>query len=353
MPYIGRVEVPFLGSYRSNTMNYVMIVLLLFINSSVIIRAQEPAFCTGDLRQQCQQCLAADPSVVAFNCSLPGLESFTPGQYAGMSVNYLSFVTNISSPSMPIRALQFEQCTGATIVISEANNVFEDPVQDLGSLTAKGGEVYDGYFMSYSHVPEVSALDLAEHLNDRIRTDNDRLKWEDAFPKVRAMGEYRKDGVTNIDFLSYDGDFFVPLIRLDLLEQYDFAMPNTWDELLVIAKFFHGKDLNPITACVTSPDWEPGIGTGGSQKSSIRRGPPPIRPGASTKGFSLTRKHLPHALAKAYAVLPHCGRICGSTEKDPVTGHDSKRVGVPSVTVHRVVGREPFSTVSAVQWRIH
>ena len=59
--------------------------------------------------------------------------------------------------------------------------------------------------MSASHFPEVSALGLAEHLNDRIRENNDLLKWEDVFPKVRAMGEYRKDGVTNLDFLMYDG----------------------------------------------------------------------------------------------------------------------------------------------------
>lgn len=145
---------------------------------------------------------------------------------------------------MPVRAAEFEACTGGKIVFSEAANVWEDPVLDLGTKTSRGSEVYDGYFMSYSHFPEVSALGLAEHLNDRIRRDNGKLKWEDMFPKVRAMGEYRKDGATNVDFLMYDGDFFVPIIRLDLLEKHNIPLPNTWDEVVTIARFFNGTDLN-------------------------------------------------------------------------------------------------------------
>ena len=41
-----------------------------------------------------------------------------------------------------------------------------------------------------------------------------------------------------------DGDFFVPIIRLDLLEHHNLSLPNTWEELAEIATFFHGKDLN-------------------------------------------------------------------------------------------------------------
>lgn len=62
--------------------------------------------------------------------------------------------------------------------------------------------------MSYSHFPEVAALGLAERLNDRIRRDNERLKWEDFLPKVREMGTYRKEGSNEINFLMYDGMFY-------------------------------------------------------------------------------------------------------------------------------------------------
>jgi ABC-type glycerol-3-phosphate transport system substrate-binding protein len=179
-----------------------------------------------------------------YNCSLPGLEHLNPGQYEGVTANYLSSVTDVSSPNFPVRAAEFEACTGGKIVFSDANNIWEDPINDLGTKTRTGGEIYDGYFMSYSHFPEVSELGLAEHLNDRIREDNARLKWEDVMPKVQAMAQYRKDGESNIDFLMYDGDFFVPIIRLDLLEKYDMPMPNTWDELVELVQFFHGKDIN-------------------------------------------------------------------------------------------------------------
>lgn len=59
--------------------------------------------------------------------------------------------------------------------------------------------------MSYSHFPEVSALGLAEHLNDRIRQGASELVWPDVLPKVRTLGEYRTDGMTNLDFLMFDG----------------------------------------------------------------------------------------------------------------------------------------------------
>jgi len=79
-----------------------------------------------------------------YDCSLPGLESFTPGQYEGVKVNYLSFATETSSPNFPIRAKELEACTGGTIAFAEAENVWEDPLADLGSGQVKGFELYDG-----------------------------------------------------------------------------------------------------------------------------------------------------------------------------------------------------------------
>ena len=45
--------------------------------------------------------------------------------------------------------------------------------------------------------------------------------------------------------LRYDGDFFVPLIRLDLLERDQLPLPNTWEEVMALAERalaerFHG-----------------------------------------------------------------------------------------------------------------
>ena len=154
-------------------------------------------FCSAEF---VTECCGADLGS-EYNCSFPGLEHLTPGVYEGVVANYLSFATDRSSPSMRVRADEFEACTGGTVVFAEAQNIWEDPVKDLGTRTSRGSELYDGYFMSYSHFPEVSALGLAENLNERIRRDNAQLKWEDVLPQVKHMGEYRKDGITNIDFL--------------------------------------------------------------------------------------------------------------------------------------------------------
>jgi len=193
------------------------------------------------------ECCSPTPAPPAggYDCSLPGLGVFAPGgTYQGLTVNYLSSVTDTSSPQFRDRALEFEACTGARIVFSEAANVFEDPIADVGTKTATGLELYDGYLMSYSHFPEASSLGLAETLNDRIAASAERLRWVDFFPQVQKMGMYRRDGRDDIDFLMFDGDFFVPLVRIDILEREGLPLPNTWEEAVSQAQRFHGTDLN-------------------------------------------------------------------------------------------------------------
>ena len=34
----------------------------------------------------------------------------------------------------------------------------------------------------------------------------------------------------------YDGDFFVPIIRIDLLERDQIPLPNTWEEAIEVAR---------------------------------------------------------------------------------------------------------------------
>ena len=249
--------------------------LSLFLVGSV--SAQEEDVCTFNLEESCASCgWGQDITGPAkpekdYNCSLPGLTDFAPGgQFEGVQANYLSYATSVASPNFLIRAEEFQACTGGRIVFSDAADIFADPVEDMGTSTRQGSEVYDGYFMSYSHFPEVSALGLTEPLNERIRQDNSRLKWEDVLPKVKQMGEYRhRNGQTNIEFLMYDGDFFVPIVRLDLLEKHNLPLPNSWEELAEYANFFNNTDLND--------DGEPDFGichfpaTGALQHVVIKR----------------------------------------------------------------------------------
>ena len=176
-----------------------LLLRFAFLFSTLVVVQTQDQCSSIEFVQEWKPCCDLKDST--YNCSAPGLEFFQPGQYQGVTVNFLSFLIEITTPNFPVRAKEFEECTGGKIVFSEAVNIWEDPVQDLGTKTSRGSEVFDAYFMSYSHFPEVSALGLAEHLNERIRKDNSRYKWEDVLPKVRSMGEYRKDGATNLDFL--------------------------------------------------------------------------------------------------------------------------------------------------------
>ncbi|CAK9074804.1 unnamed protein product [Durusdinium trenchii] len=158
--------------------------------------------------------------------------------------NYLSFATLTSSPNFLSRAEEFEACTGGSIVFAEAQNIWEDPIKDMGTKEQRGNDIYHAYFMSYSHFPEASALGLAESLEDRLAASNAELKWETTFPKVQQMGKYRTGSKSQLEFLMYDGDFFVPVIRLDLLERDQLPLPNTWREVLDLAHRYNGADLN-------------------------------------------------------------------------------------------------------------
>jgi len=180
-----------------------------------------------------------------YNCTADSyLSSLTPGKYAGLTANYLSFNTEQAFPHFPERAEMLTRCTGGTIIFSEASDIAVDPITDIGSADAVGAEIYDAYVMIYSFTREASSLGLLETLNERIRENTVNLQYEDMFPKVRNMGEYRKDGKTNIDLLMADGDFFTPVIRIDLLERDGLPMPHTWDDLVEIARFYNGTDLN-------------------------------------------------------------------------------------------------------------
>ncbi len=180
-----------------------------------------------------------------YNCDHDDyLRTFSPGQYQGVVANYLSFNTAQSTGHFLDRARLFEECTGGIINFAEATDIAEDPIKDIGSASSTGAELYDAYLMIYSFTSEASSLGLLETLNDRIRSSNSLLKYEDIFPKVRSMGEYRKDGKTNIDLLMADGDFFVPVVRIDLLERDNKPLPQTWDDLVDLVQHYNGTDLN-------------------------------------------------------------------------------------------------------------
>lgn len=95
------------------------------------------ATCTVGLLSECQAWY--DGTIKQnYNCSLPGLTELTPGMYEGVNANFLGFATEISSPNFPHRAKEFEACTGGRVVFADAQNIWEDPVHDLGTKRSRG-----------------------------------------------------------------------------------------------------------------------------------------------------------------------------------------------------------------------
>lgn len=96
----------------------------------------DPFVCTLDLLQKCESWYESVSR--SYNCSLPGLAELPPGLYEGQEANFLSFVTEIAAPNLPIQANEFEACTGGKVLFSDAENLWEDPVQDIGTKTSRG-----------------------------------------------------------------------------------------------------------------------------------------------------------------------------------------------------------------------
>lgn len=177
-------------------------------------------------------------------CRRPGLQLLGAGKHAGVTANLLSFQTAVVMPMLFDRAVEFESCTGGKIVIKDTDDLFGAPLLDMGTKVSAGQNVFDGYITSLAAFPEWSALGLIEPLNERIRDSAKLIQWPDVLYQVRAMGSFRDGMNTWIDFLMFDGDFFVPTVRLDLLERHKLPLPNTWDEAVAIAALFDGTDLN-------------------------------------------------------------------------------------------------------------
>jgi hypothetical protein len=169
-----------------------------------------------------------------------------PGKYKNVTGTYLSHSPHLTTPHYLTRLQRFSNCTGGTIHIVSSTDISNDALVDLGSFTSIGTELYDAYLMQYSTSTEASFLGLLETLNERIKTISNPLllQYEDIFPKVRTMGEYRKGGKTRIELLMSDADFFVPLVRIDLLERDGKALPHTWEDLVGLVQFYNGTDLN-------------------------------------------------------------------------------------------------------------
>ncbi|MFQ6057977.1 MAG: ABC transporter substrate-binding protein [Anaerolineae bacterium] len=158
--------------------------------------------------------------------------------YEGVEVNILTFTGPQIAEPLQRRGPDFTKLTGAKI------NVIVVPFSDLYTkiLTdlATGTNAFDAFVFAPQWMVDYIVPGYLEDLTDRVAAD-EALEWEDIAPFFRDFSATYEGRIYTIPL---DGDFQMVYYRTDLLEEAGFEPPETWEDYLEIAKYFHGKDLN-------------------------------------------------------------------------------------------------------------
>ncbi|CAB9517852.1 Receptor-type guanylate cyclase gcy [Seminavis robusta] len=155
---------------------------------------------------------------------------------------YLDFIAN----RFRSRAALFKERTGHTVETVGLGDELAELTQEI--LADVDAKVYDGYvflpFLAGSVLEKGGLADLTEF----VRTNQD-VRWPDIFPfnrEVQAVFDH------TVRLLPCDGDVHSLYYRKDLFDDYNIAVPRTWDEYTEAAKFFHGMEVPSANASATN-----------------------------------------------------------------------------------------------------
>ena len=146
--------------------------------------------------------------------------------------HYLNFVPN----RFASRAPAFYNRTGINVEVIGLGDLDNLNKEIFADVQAK---VYDGYiFLPFTTGSLVERNGLAD-LTEFVATNPD-VQWTDIFPFNRDVQSVY-DNVVRV--LPCDGDVHSLFYRKDLFEEFDIAVPRTWDEYTEVAAFFHGMPV--------------------------------------------------------------------------------------------------------------
>lgn len=189
----------------------------------------------------------ADPvPVVAQPCEGDGC------LFAGQTLTAQCIDDSVKLPWEGVRA-EFEAATGATleIIADPIAEAFPRLLDDAASGTNSIDCAMIGMWWLGDLVAGDYILPYDEYYNDTTGKFP-AIVFEDELPGVQALRTY--DGLKYV--VPYDADGQTLYYRRDVLTDpanmqafkdatgADLAVPTTWDELIAIAEFFNGKDLN-------------------------------------------------------------------------------------------------------------
>ncbi|KAL6750966.1 hypothetical protein V8C86DRAFT_758565 [Haematococcus lacustris] len=144
-----------------------------------------------------------------------------------------------SYPVWQRRAVEFEALTGIPVVL-ETVSFFRNAVEIFTEL--QGSPVRDGWILDPSITGTVALYKGFADLGPLIRqVPESMLQYNDFLPFYRLVsGVYDK----KIIGLPMDGDNFLLYYRLDLFQRYQLDVPQTWSDLLDMARLMNGTDTD-------------------------------------------------------------------------------------------------------------
>lgn len=162
----------------------------------------------------------------------------SPQEFAGVTVNLLTFTGPQIAEPLQRRAPDFEKLTGAHVnVVTVANSAL---YQTILTDASTGTNSYDAWVLYPQWLGDFVNAGIMEDLTDRINADK-ALEWNDISPFFKNFSAT----YNGKDYLiPLDGDFMMVYYRTDILGKDNVKPPETWDDYLAIAKKYNGQDLN-------------------------------------------------------------------------------------------------------------
>ncbi len=188
--------------------------------------------------------LATSTSAVQGTSAVPVTGNI--GNFAGVTVNIVTFTGPQIAEPLQRHAPDFEKLTGARI------NIITVPFSDLYDkiLTdfSTGTNSYDAIVYDPQWMGDFATAGYLLDLTSMVQSDP-TLQWTDILPYFRDFSASYQGHVYDVPF---DGDLQMVYYRKDILAKDGIKPPQTWDDYVTIAKKYQGA---------TFPDGKPGYGS--------------------------------------------------------------------------------------------
>ena len=158
--------------------------------------------------------------------------------FEGVTIDILTRPGYVIAGRLAERGLEFEEMTGAKVVVTEVP--FAEIFPKIQNDWATGTNSIDVGVFAAGWGVELDAAGLLEDLDPYVAAD-DKIDLDDIAPYFREFGQ-KVGGKTKL--LMVDGDFQMVYYRTDILGDAGLAPPKTWEEYLDVASKIHGQDMN-------------------------------------------------------------------------------------------------------------